>query len=144
MTVATKHTGPNWDIDLAFGEDTEQSLIDLFNAINLRYETLEVKDESRQALGTGNIYIEFAQTPRGQAEKPSGIATSEADWYAVHFGELVVLVRTPYLKYAARSYGRAHPESVRPGGVSGDNPTRGVLIPLSALVRLVYECRKFS
>lgn len=139
MTVAAKHPSPDWDIDLVFGEDTEQSLIDLFNAINLRYTSLEVKNETRWAPSTGNVYIEFAQTPRLQSEKPSGIATSRADWYAIHFGSLVLLVQTESLRYVAREYARRFPDSIRAGGLSGDNPTRGVLLPLNELVRRLNE-----
>lgn len=137
MTAATKHVEPDWDIDLAFGEDTERSLIELFNAINLRHTSLEVKDESRQALSSGNVYIEFAQTPRGQQEKKSGIATSSADWYAIHFGSVVLLAQTESLRHAAREHSRRHPDSIRRGGRNGDNPTRGVLIPLNALLSCI-------
>lgn len=63
---------------------------------------------------------------------------------ALHFGQMVVLVRTEYLKYAARTWMKIHPASVKQGGVTGDNPTRGVVVPLIELARLVYECRPFK
>lgn len=145
MSFARQTEGyfPDFDIDLDFSENEEAALVELLNAIAGGRQTMEVKAE-RKALRTGNVFIEFAQTPQGQPEKPSGIQTTKADWYAIVIGPTRILVPSDYLRYAARKYGRDHPKSVKPGGLDGDNPTRGVAIPLNDLVRLVWACRPFD
>jgi len=63
---------PNFDVDFAFGEKTEQWI----KLIGAGAEKVEIKTERDTWLTTGNIAIEYEYKGR-----PSGIATTEADWW---------------------------------------------------------------
>jgi hypothetical protein len=69
-----ENTGKAFDLDLAQGQISEQRLKDILSA------KMEVKTDSMVGR-TGNVAIEYFC--RGQ---PSGIATTEADWWAIVFG----------------------------------------------------------
>ena len=62
--------------DLKIGQVKEKQLAEI-----LTNKTVEVKYDLK-ALETGNIYVEYQS--RG---KPSGISTSEADYYCFAFGD---------------------------------------------------------
>lgn len=107
--------------DLEVGQLHEKWLGDL-----LESKTIEVKRDF-MASQTGNVFVEFFS--RGKA---SGIATSEALYWAFILGEqTVVLLPTDKLKTLAR---QAHKNGHIVNG--GDaNTSRGVLISVERLVR---------
>jgi hypothetical protein len=63
---------PRFDIDLQFGEKYEDCLADLLNR-----GKVEVKTERDLWAKTGNIAVEIRWN-----DKPSGLSTTEADWWA--------------------------------------------------------------
>ena len=81
---------------------------------------IEVKSD-RQCCKTGNVYIEYSQT-----SGPSGISTTEADYWAIEFGDgCFVLMPTDRLRDLVRE---AHKKFGTTRG--GDfNKQKGVLVP---------------
>jgi len=77
----------NFRYDLKVGQMAEQALADI-----LQNKTIEVKRDLKFKV-TGNIFIEFES--RG---KPSGIATSEADYWCFVLDEIYILLKTQSLK----------------------------------------------
>lgn len=129
---------PDWDIDLQWGEDGETALADLFTRIDTGTTTVEVKND-RKAAETNNIYVECMQNPGG-GYKPSGIATSTADYWVFIIGSkkerlCFVSVQREALYWAAQQRYRETGVFVD-GGMSGDCPTKGVLLKLKELLRL--------
>ena len=87
-----------WDLDLAFGEIGEKNLYKIF-----KEGKVEVKRD-RIALKTGNMAIEYEHR-----DIPSGIATSEADYWCYIFTDgdsdmAYVIIPTERLKALARRY----------------------------------------
>lgn len=109
--------------DLEVGQMYEKWLGDL-----LEGSTIEVKRDFR-ASQTGKVFVEFFCR-----EKPSGISTTEAEFWAfILAGKTVVLLPTETLKVLARNaYKKGH---VVNGGDS--DASRGVLIDVE---RLVKQC----
>ena len=140
MKFATRSDGynPDFDIDLAFAHTEEAALVELFNAVSDGHQTVELKSD-KKSLETWNIYVEFEQTPHGKVPRPSGIRTSKADWWVFNLGECRVVCKRESLEWAAKTYKTQMPASVVNGGLNGDCPTRGVLIPLDQLVYLLNQ-----
>ena len=112
----------NFDLDLKDGLAGETLLHSILTG-----KKIEVKTDFRVS-ETGNIVIEFES--RG---KPSGIATTEADYWCIIFGgahsfKQMVLIETERLKEIARDYFH----DVRRGG--DQNTSRMVVIPKEALL----------
>lgn len=105
--------------DLKIGQAKEQELGSIFND-----KTVEVKHDL-QATKTGRVYVEYQS--RG---KPSGIATTQADYYCFCFGSTFHLIPTPLLKERCRKYlGTWHDKA------GGDNNTsKGILLPIRELI----------
>lgn len=115
-----------WDRDLAAGKAWEREFFGL-----LRNARIENKLD-RMAWKTGFLFVEYES--RG---KPSGIATTEADWWV--FGvqapdgtiPLVVMAKTNHLKALARLYWKTW-RNVD----GGDNGTsKGILLEPDELMR---------
>lgn len=112
--------------DLKVGQVGEQ----LLNSI-LSTKTIEVKRDS-WIYKSGNIAIEYES--RG---KPSGIAKSQADYWAIIFSgdykdEVVLLIKQNRLKEITRHY-------YRKGNIKsmGDNnSSKAVLIPITEILKL--------
>lgn len=104
--------------DLKVGQVKEKELGGIFAD-----SCVEVKHDLK-ALKTGNIFVEYES--RG---KPSGMATSEAEWYCYAFGDTFHLIKASDLKLRCREYlgtGR--------DVVGGDNDTsKGILLPIEKL-----------
>ena len=114
MTTTFTRGGFNGDLELGHEceEEIRRILVD---------PRLEVKDD-RKARETGNVFVEYHQ-PSG----PSGIATSNAPWWAIKYGEgrILIVERGVLRKLAIRAF--------RAGKVvrGGDfNNYTGVLVPL--------------
>jgi hypothetical protein len=105
--------------DLEVGQVAEAELADTFEN-----KKIEVKRDLR-AKETGNIFIEYAS--RG---KPSGLATTQSDFYCFVIEDLHIMLPTVQLKKIARSY-LGTSRDVR----GGDNNTSyGILLPLKDLI----------
>lgn len=85
-------SGAGFDLDLLHGKAREDAFAHI-----LTRATFEVKSDAK-ARNTGNIFVEFRQHGR-----PSGIATTKADWWVIEVNDDVWLVLpTERLKDAAR------------------------------------------
>lgn len=111
-----------FDIDVIYGETGENHVLSLLNGVT----KVEVKTD-RIAHRTGNIAVEYAS--RGL---PSGISTTEADYWAFVIGEnkTVVFITTERLKELARYWYKSG--SVVSGG--DDNTSKIILIPINELL----------
>jgi len=93
----------------------------------LHHKRIEVKTDLL-TLKTGNVFIEYSSR-----NKPSGIATTQADYYAIVVGETIILKTTTELKSIARKY-----LNTKRDVLGGDNNTsKGVLVPVADLLVIV-------
>lgn len=104
--------------DLEIGQSKENELASI-----LSNSRLEVKFDQK-ALKTGNIFVEYES--RG---KPSGISTSQAEWYCYAFGDTMHLIKAEDLKERCRKYLGGKRDTR--GGDS--NTSKGILLPLHEL-----------
>lgn len=108
-----------FDINLLEGKVSENELFDIL-------KTVEVKKDYK-AHRTGNIAVEFES--RG---KPSGIATTEAEWWAFILvnkdfeDEIIIMFKTETLADACRKYINTDRDIY--GG--DDDTSRMILLPL--------------
>ena len=105
--------------DLEVGQVAEAGLADTFEN-----KKIEVKRDLK-AKDTGNIFIEYES--RG---KPSGLASTQSDFYCFVVEDLHIMLPTSQLKDIARSYigtGR----DVRGGD---NNTSKGILLRLKDLI----------
>jgi len=107
--------------DLRLGQETEKQYAELFNG-----RDIEIKDDSKHSARTGNVFIEYESR-----NKPSGIATTQADYWAIKTSEhSFITISTKKLKEIARSYIGTDRDIL-----GGDNNTsKGVLIPRCELL----------
>ena len=113
--------------DLKFGQIGEKLLNDI-----LTLKTIEVKRDS-WIYKSGNIAIEFESR-----NKPSGIAKSESEYWAIIFSggykdEIIIIIKANRLKDICRKYYKL-------GNIKsmGDNNTsKSILIPIKEI--LLYE-----
>ena len=116
-----------FDIDLKYGQIREQLFADIMEG----KELVEVKTERGKWQRTGNIAIEWMSR-----EKLSGIATTEADWWA-HFlavdddTKAVIIMRVPELKARIKELKKLGIARDTRGG--DDDTSRLVLLPLKHL-----------
>lgn len=110
-----------FDVDLAEGLASEN---DFLNAVRLA--RVECKDERGKSQTTGNVFIEYKDHGR-----PSGIATTVAEWWSARLADDVfVVIRTSLLRALVR---KAYGDGRRTKG--GDfNKYEGVLVPCTWLV----------
>jgi len=104
--------------DLKVGQVKEEQLADIFNS-----KKIEVKYDLK-ALQTKNVFVEYRSR-----NKPSGISTSEADFYCFCFGETYHLIETLILKERCRKYLNTNRD--KSGGDS--NTSKGILLPITEL-----------
>ena len=125
---------PRWDLDLDFGKQGEDYVHETLRHIVKNPLKVEVKSD-RRCLDTGNIYIEY-QCRKASGWEPSGIATTEADFWAINFGDtgLTLMCPTEALKQMARSVGKD--KSRLREETDGSHPTKGVLIRMDDIVTL--------
>lgn len=124
---------PNWDVDLAYGQQAELFVCDIAEALSCGQ--VEVKRDA-QALKTGNLYVEYeCRKATGHWEK-SGIAVSDAQLWAFVLDDTCVTLIFPTELLRAivrdlwkrRAPGGQHP--FRAELTRGSHPTRGVLLPI--------------
>jgi len=106
--------------DLKVGQVAEETLARFLNN-----SKIEVKRDL-QATKTGNIFVEYES--RG---KPSGIATSQAEWYCYFLSDTqFVIISSPMLKSKCRALLGTN-RDVK-GGDS--NTSKGILLPITHLI----------
>ena len=107
--------------DLKLGQIGEKYLAEI-----LTNKKIEVKTDFK-AMKTGNVFIEYRS--RG---KPSGISTSESDFYAfILSNELIILIEKEKLKSLCRVYLNSN-RDVK-GGDS--NTSKGILLPVKEIIK---------
>jgi len=115
-----------FDIDLEYGKVFEQKVADM-----LQNSKIEVKTERDKWSKTGNIVVEFESRGR-----PSGIATTEADYWFhnLAIGNNIVMTLV-FPVYKLRSYiAKNMPKMIRGGD---NNTSRMYLINLTDLVTII-------
>lgn len=113
-----------FDIDLRDGKARE----DAFAYVVLRAR-VEVKSD-QIARRTGNVFVEYQQKGR-----PSGIATTEADWWAFEVNDdCFVLVPTERVKLVADYVMANCPDKRKDGG--DYNMYKGVAVPVNWLLQM--------
>lgn len=125
--MAEKLARGGWDLDLAHGVAREGAFVEA-----IRQARVEHKSDGKTR-STGNVAFEIRQgsTEKGKGN-PSGIATTEAEWWAVEFDDDRWLVmRTSLLKEVVREV------YAKNGSVMGGDFNRyeNVLVSLQRLVR---------
>ena len=125
MAVQREREGPRavtadsrFDLDLRYGVAREGVLGALLGST-----TVEVKSD-RGAHRTGNVYVEYSYRGR-----PSGIAVTQAEWWAWEIAGRWLLIRTADLRLIAR---RAFRERGPTRG-GDDKASLGVLVRVSEL-----------
>lgn len=110
----------DFSYDLAVGQMSEKALGDIF-----QNRKVEVKADLK-AKKTGNLFIEYES--RGE---PSGIATSQADYWCFDIGHLFIIIETETLKSIVRPLLGTNAD--KRGG--DNNTSKGVLLPLTELIK---------
>jgi len=111
--------------DLKIGQIGEQLLNDIFTL-----KTIEVKRDS-WIYKSGNIAIEYESR-----NKPSGIAKSEADYWAIIFSgdykdEIILIIKANRLKEICRTYYKK--ENIKSMG--DNNTSKAILIPITQILK---------
>jgi len=109
--------------DLNFGEKAEDWVNELFSNGKL----IEVKND-RMIHKTGNLFIEYESR-----DKPSGLATTTADYWIYRMSELdsSLIFPTKALKQVCRGY---YKENLFLKNGGDNNSSKGFLIPLTRLL----------
>lgn len=106
--------------DLQVGQLGEQELSEI-----LHHKRIEVKKDLI-AYKTGNVFIEYSSR-----NKPSGISTSQAEYYAFILKDSIVLKDISSLKQLCRQYLNTSRDVL--GGDS--NTSKGILLPIEKLIK---------
>lgn len=118
---------PDFDIDARVGRQGELFCLDVANGI--RDGSIEVKTDERAA-DTGRVYVEYECFRRGRWE-PSGIKTTQAEFWAFAIRDVLVAAPVPNIRFAAR---RAFRQGFVAECKRGSHPTKGVCVPLTELL----------
>ena len=109
----------NFRHDLEVGQLAENALADIFEN-----STIEVKNDLK-ASKTGNLFIEYMS--RG---KPSGITTTEADFWCFYVSDVFMIIPTDKLRLMVQKLKDTPAERL-----GGDNNTSmGVLLKITDLL----------
>ena len=120
---------PRFDIDLKRGKVGEDKTLDIVDAIT--ESRIEVKTDYG-VWKTGNLYIEYEKQDRKGDWVPSGIATTEADYWAFAFKDGAIFVETTRLKNLVARHLESGNIGYRPGNARSAG-SRGVKLPLDDL-----------
>ena len=126
---------PRFDFDVRRGKVGEDYVGTILEAI--ASGSIEVKTDYGTNR-TGNLYVEFEQEGRDGAWRPSGIATSEAEYWAFAFSDGAIFVRSETLREICREWWRKGEVGFRPGN-ENSNASRGVKLPVRELAARL-EC----
>ena len=118
-----------FDFDLQYGQVFEKKVADM-----LQNSKIEVKTEREKWKSTGNIIIEFES--RG---KPSGIATTEAEYWFhnLALGNDIVMTLVIPTKILRNYIVQTMPRIVSGGD---NNTSRLYLLNLQSLVKMINVC----
>jgi hypothetical protein len=126
--------GPAWDINLREGEARQDAFVHAF--LKSRIEHKRDKRCTEWTNGkrpTGNLCIEFEQSDGRGGKKPSGIALTQADYWAFEFRlDNWLVTPTERVKDLARR--AIHEGLVKP---TGDNGNRSALVPIKYFIEPV-------
>lgn len=118
---------PDFDLDLQWGQEAEGEVMQL-----LQGGRIEVK-RSSIAHRDGRFFVEY-QCDKGATGKfeKSGICTSKADYWALVFDALDVIVLVPRrrLYQLTKAAYNSDEKNRQDAGKNGSCPTKGVLVPL--------------
>ena len=131
---------PRFDFDVRRGKVGEDYVGTILEKISSG--SIEVKTDYG-ANRTGNLYVEYEQEGRDGNWRPSGIATSEAEYWAFAFEDGVIFIKLERLKQICRDvYNEDQHRNVgyRPGN-ENSNASRGVKLPVR---RLAEEMKTFG
>lgn len=118
-----------FDIDLKYGQVFEQKVADM-----LQHSKIEVKTERDMWKCTGNIAIEFMS--RG---KPSGIATTEAEYWFHNLAiDKDIVMTLVFPTKILRNYIAQTTPRIVSGG--DNNTSRMYLLNLQDLVKMINVC----
>ena len=130
---------PDFDIDYRIGYQGELFIAAVADSMR-DGARFEVKNDVRAA-GTGNFYLEYECRVSGQWV-PSGFARftpNSSELVTLIVGNLVAVTAPRQLIMdVARKYWQ-DPENRRSGGLTGSNPTKGVVVPIGQLVSELAE-----
>lgn len=151
MTRPKTVTGyePRFDYDIRRGKVGEEYIGTILEAI--QNGSVEVKTDYGSNR-TGNLYVEFEQKPAQGEWRPSGVATSEAEFWAFAFKDGAIFIKKDALQDVCDSVlkesdtiikdGQEFPERVgHREGNGRSNGTRGVKLPVA---RLAQALRNFG
>ena len=120
---------PRFDFDVRRGKVGEQFVGTILES--LTNASVEVKTDYG-ANKTGNLYIEYEQEGRDGRWRPSGIATTQAEFWAFAFSNGAIFVKTSALKEMCRTLHKQGAIGFRPGNDSS-NASRGIKLPMRVL-----------
>ena len=123
---------PRFDFDVRRGQVGEEYVGTILEAI--ASGSIEVKTDYG-ANRTGNLYVEYEQETRAGDWRPSGIATSEAEYWAFAFMDGAIFIKLEELKSICRDVYKQDPDrnvGYRPGN-ENSNASRGIKLPVSLL-----------
>jgi hypothetical protein len=115
-------TQKNFDIDIEYGRQGENYLLDI-----LETKRIEVKTD-RIAHITGNVAVEYRYRGR-----PSGIATTEADYWAFILYDMTTIIMVPTDKLKAIAREKYKQDQITLGG--DENASEMILIPINELTK---------
>lgn len=115
-------TQKNFDIDIEYGRQGENYLLDI-----LETKRIEVKTD-RIAHITGNVAVEYKYRGR-----PSGIATTEADYWAFILYDMTTIIMVPTDKLKAIAREKYKQDQITLGG--DENASEMILIPINELTK---------
>jgi hypothetical protein len=115
-------TQKNFDIDIEYGRQGENYLLDI-----LETKRIEVKTD-RIAHITGNVAVEYRYRGR-----PSGIATTEADYWAFILYDMTTIIMVPTDKLKAIAREKYRQDQITLGG--DENASEMILIPINELTK---------
>ena len=141
---------PRFDYDVRRGKVGEEYIGTILEAI--QNGSVEVKTDYGSNR-TGNLFVEFEQkAPKGEW-KPSGVATSEAEFWAFAFRDGAIFIRKDALQNLCDTVlmesstivrdGEEFPERVgHRDGNSRSNSARGVKLPVERLANALQNFGK--
>jgi hypothetical protein len=122
-------------VDLPFGQEAEDYVRSLLRGVLTPKEstlTVEVKRDA-QACHTGNVYLEYAQLPKGREPwVRSGLELTDAVYFAVVMGNVVVFAPTVAWRHVSSLHGVKR-------STKGDNPTVGRVVRVEQLLQALVE-----
>ena len=123
---------PRFDFDVRRGKVGEDYVGTILEEI--ASDSIEVKTDYG-ANRTGNLYVEFEQETQAGNWVPSGIATSEAAYWAFAFKDGVIFIKLERLKQICRAFYQQDPNGnvgYRPRN-ENSNASRGIKLPVKHL-----------